>query len=137
MQRLVRWTVGLLWLGAWGALLWAAHRPWEELGGLVGERLRWFERFGLGAGLVAGHTVGELLRDGAGGRATARAVRWSLYPAALAGLACMAALEAAGWEDAAGVALVALLAYGAGASTGVLGLGAYCRGEGPAGPGTE
>lgn len=62
----VRHAAGLLWLCVWAVVLFEADRPWRELGGLLGERMRWLERFVLGSAFVVGCLVGTLARDATG-----------------------------------------------------------------------
>jgi hypothetical protein len=131
----LRWSVGILWLVMWGGLIWSAHRPWEGLGGLVGERLRWLERFVLAAGwivgAIVGATLGEIVRETrtAGIRRPSREVRWLLYPAGLVAALSMAALRFGGQDDSIGIVLVGSLTYCAGALSVYFGVGSYCRGE--------
>jgi hypothetical protein len=120
----------VLWLTGWAAVLWSVHRPWLALGGLVGERLRWLERFVLASGLVVGSTAGGLVRDAAATKGRrAAGLRWLLYPPAVTSAAAMAALDLAGRDDPIGVLLVGWLSYTAGASSAHFGIASWCRGE--------
>jgi len=62
-SRWVRQCVGWAWLLMWAAVLELVHRPWHELGGLLSERMRWLERFVLGAAFLAGCFIGSFVRD--------------------------------------------------------------------------
>ena len=118
LGRLGQWS----WIAGWCWLLWLVVRPWNELGGIVSERLRWCEHAGCGLGLIVGYTAGDLARLGGGhcGRRGHRA-RWLLYPALTVALLAVAWLRGSGRDDAIGVAFTGWLAYTAGASTGLLG----------------
>jgi hypothetical protein len=61
----VRQIAGWSWLLLWAAALELVHRPWHELGGLLSERMRWLERFTLGAAFLVGCFVGSFVRDSA------------------------------------------------------------------------
>jgi hypothetical protein len=124
-----RWwlrPVGYGWFVGWGLLLWAVHAPWEELGGLVGERLRWLERFVFAGGWIVGATAGELARGARRGRG-----RWLIYPVGIAAALTMTAFARAGWGDVTGVVFNGVLAYVSGGLTSWLGVWDWCRG-GPA-----
>jgi hypothetical protein len=124
----LRRLVGALWVAGWVGVLWAVHRPWGELGGLVSERLRWFERFVLAAGLIVGSTLGEVVRSVTATRSgQARGARWLLYPAAVIGALVMVGLRFAERADPIGVVLNGLLAYTAGALSAYLGIGSACQ----------
>ena len=126
----LRRLVGALWTAGWFGVLWAVHRPWGGLGGLVSERLRWFERFVLAAGLIVGSTLGDVVRSVTATRSgQARGARWLLYPAAVIGALGMAVLRLAGRDDPIGVVLNGLLSYTAGALSAYLGIGSACRGD--------
>lgn len=64
-RRWVRQASGWIWLLLWAAILDFLHRPWHELGGLLSERMRWLERFVLGAAFLVGCFVGSFVRDAA------------------------------------------------------------------------
>jgi len=98
---------------------------------LVGERLRWLERFVLAAGWIVGATLGEIVRESrtAGIRRPSREVRWLLYPAGSVAVLLMAALRFGGMDDSIGIVLVGWLTYCAGALSAYFGVGSYCRGE--------
>jgi len=121
-SRWLRQLTAAGWATAWIGLLWLAHRPWEDLGGLVSERERWIERFALAGGLLIGSALGRIARStmpDAGERA--RAV---LYPAAVTTVVAMVAFQCAGEADAIGIVLVAFVAYAAGGSTACTGIAA-------------
>lgn len=61
----VRRSIGWIWLALWAAVIDLLHRPWHELGGLLSERMRWLERFVLGAAFLVGCFVGSFVRDAA------------------------------------------------------------------------
>jgi hypothetical protein len=69
----------------WAAVLDFLHRPWHELGGLLTERMRWLERFVLGAAFLVGCFVGSFVRDAAGsarGRPHLDSLRFAWIPPA-------------------------------------------------------
>jgi hypothetical protein len=106
-----------VWILAWGAVLWIVASPWRHLGGLVDERLRWLERFVLGAGIVIGWQVGTAGRRAARpgtGRTHAGLLRWLLWPPAALTAGGLLLLRFAGNPDAIGVVLTAFLSYWAG-----------------------
>jgi hypothetical protein len=114
----------LLWLAAWGALLWLVHRPWTSLGGLVGERLRWLERFVLAAGVLVGSGLGEIVCGSRVSLASRlRRVRWLLYAAGVATAAGMVVLRRTGRDDPIGVLASAFVAFLAGAGSAAVGIG--------------
>ena len=90
LGRALRSTGGALWLAFWALVLHGIDRPWRELGGLLSERMRWTERFVLGAALIAGCLAGSVVRDAtrdAGRSATARQLlrrAWLLPSASVA-----------------------------------------------------
>jgi hypothetical protein len=107
-------------LSLWVVLLWAVSAPWQDLGGLVHERLRWLQSVALYAVAPAGFTVGQLARDVAlsSPRWThARLLRYVGYPPLAATALVMGALELLDRPDAAGVVLTGTLAYLAGLDT--------------------
>jgi hypothetical protein len=58
------WQIGMraqgwLRLGAWLVLLYAVHFPWDSLGGIVSERLRWMERFAIAGLFQVGCVIGS------------------------------------------------------------------------------
>jgi hypothetical protein len=125
-----RWTAWLrsiavlAWIAGWVLLLWVVASPWGDLGGLVSEQLRWFQRFALWMGLVVGHLAGAYAcRAAALSGRRARAIRWLLYPASVIAAASMVRLIASGDDDTIGVVLSAWLSYTAGATSALLGIG--------------
>ena len=116
-RRLLRCVAGWVWILVWGVVLWTVASPWRDLGGLVDERLRWLERFVLGAGIVIGWQAGAwgrwAARPGAG-RCHAGLLRWLLWPLAALTAAGLVFLRLTGKEDAIGVVLTAFLSYWAG-----------------------
>jgi hypothetical protein len=124
-----RWclrAIGYGWFVGWGVLLWAVHAPWEGLGGLVGERARWLERFVLATAWIVGATAGELTRGWRHGRG-----RWLIYPVGIAGTAALWAFARAGQGEAIGIVLNGLVAYVSGALTTWMGVSEWCRGGPP------
>jgi hypothetical protein len=102
------------WIAAWCGLLYLASSPWSDLGGLVGERLRWLERFVLCAAAILGFAGAKIRREAsrdAGPPACARGLRWLLYPAGIAAACGMLGLSVAGRDDPAGVVLTGWIAY--------------------------
>lgn len=116
----LRKLAGWCWLLAWAWVLWQVARPWRDLGGLVGERLRWAERFVLGAGVVVGCQAGAWGRAWSrpgSGRSHARLLRFLLWPQAAAVAAALLTLRLFGVEDPIGVVVTGFLAYWAGLDT--------------------
>jgi hypothetical protein len=117
LRGLGRPAAGWLRVAAWAAVLIAADRPWRELGGILGERMRWLERFVLGAALVAGSVAGAFLRDAAGDPARAgpgRLLR-GLWVAPSAAAACvLVCLELRGAWPWILLVVAAWVGYGAG-----------------------
>lgn len=113
MRRLVGWV----WLALWALAIDLVHRPWHELGGPLTERMRWLERFVLGAAFLVGCFVGSFVRD------AAQKVRWRPHldslrfvwipPAALVAVA-MAVLHGLGHWPWTLLVLAAFTAYWAG-----------------------
>lgn len=102
---------------ALGVVAW----PWRHLGGIVGERLRWLERFALVSAVWLGLCAAAWCRpapDGPRG-GWARPLRSLFYPPAIATAAGMLVLWAAGETDPIGVLLTALVAYGLGVCAGL------------------
>jgi hypothetical protein len=119
-RRIASMAGGWLRLAAWAAVLWAVAAPWTGLGGLVDERLRWFERAALWGGLWAGLTVGGFARDACRpGRAWthARWLRPLVWPAVGLAAVGLVACECGGQEDVGAVWLTLMLAWCAGLDT--------------------
>ena len=113
MRQLAGWA----WVLAWGVVLWIVASPWRHLGGLVDDRLRWLQRFVLGAGFVVGWQLGAWGRWAARpgtGRSHASQVRWLLWPLAAASATGLAVLRFSGSADPIGVVLTGFLSYWAG-----------------------
>jgi hypothetical protein len=108
--RLTAWLGLLVWVGA----SWAAALPWADLGGLVGERLRWLHRSTAWTAPWLGYCVAGAVRRRLGSAGPAAGLRWLLYPAVGVGAVGLILFEAAGREDEAGVLLAALLGFGSG-----------------------
>jgi len=115
-----RWIgrgLGVVWLLGWGVVLYAVVAPWRELGGLVGERLRWGARFSLCAGVILGYGLGDWCRQGHpadSGRAHLVRSRRAVLPAAVLTAAALVWLRLTGRTDPIGVVTIAFLAYWAG-----------------------
>jgi len=112
-----RRAAGWFWLIAWLLLLWLMHSPWRQLGGLVGERLRWLERLVLPMALIVGCLAGRLGRDAArpgSGRCHAGLMRRLLLPPAALTAAALVVMQLIGLHDQIGVAFIAFMAYWAG-----------------------
>ena len=125
-----RRAAGWLWLIAWLLLLCCLHSPWRQLGGLVGERLRWLERFVLPVALIVGCMAGKLGRDAArpgSGRCHAGLLRLLLLPPAALTAAALVVMRLLGLHDQIGVAFIAFMAYWAGLD---IAFGAYPLMEG-------
>jgi len=117
ITKRLRRATGIVWLAAWALLLYAVVSPWGELGGLVDERLRWLERFVLGAALLLGGFVGSCARQACRpgtGRTHAMLLRPLLFPVLLAGALALIALRLAGLREAIGILVTGLLGYWAG-----------------------
>lgn len=102
---------------ALGVVAW----PWRHLGGIVGERLRWLERFALFSALWLGFCAALWCRpepDGLRG-GWARPLRSLFYPPAILAAAGLLMLWLADETDPIGVLLTALVAYSAGAWAGL------------------
>lgn len=110
------------WLLVWATLLWIVAHPWGALGGVVSERLRWLERFVLGAGLALGWTLGQPAK-------APRPARVLLYPPALACVAGLVLLRLHGPEEAIGIVVVGWLSFTGAALTSHLGMGRHCRAD--------
>lgn len=116
-RGLLRRVAGWAWILGWGVVLWLVASPWRDLGGLVDERLRWLERFVLGAGLVIGWRIGALARRAARpgtGHCHATLLRRLLWPLAALTAAGLVLLRFTGRPDPIGVVLTAFLSYWAG-----------------------
>jgi len=107
----------VIWVAAWAVLLYLVVRPWLDLGGLVGERMRWLEAFVLVAALLAGHTAGEYGREVSGpasGRSHATLLRFVvLIPATLTATA-LVVLRLIEQHDLTGIVLTGFVAQWAG-----------------------
>lgn len=115
--HLGRRILGLSWLAAWCAVLYAVAAPWRDLGGFVQEQLRWLEWFVLMAALSTGFTVGRLGRMSAGRRGAPGHhgfLRWLLYPIAGVTAGALVALRWWGLDAPIGIAVTGFLAYWAG-----------------------
>ena len=111
-------VLGTAWLALWGIALHAVASPWEDLGGLVCERLRWLERFVLFSGLVVGYGLGgwvRQVRPPTSAHAYFRSLRLLVYPAGVLTAAGLVASRLSGATDATGVVFTGFLAYWAGA----------------------
>lgn len=132
-RGLLHRAAGWLWLSGWVAVLYLVAAPWEDLGGLVSERLRWLESFVLAAAPVIGFTAGRFGRDALrpeAGRTYVWLVRWLLYPPALLACASLVLLAITDRDDLIGILLTALLGYWAGLDT-ALGALPLMEGESP------
>ena len=109
--------LGALWTGAWFLVLWAVVSPWDDLGGIVSQRLRWLERFALAMGLIAGSTAGGYARDACRpgtGRTHRRLLRLLLMPQATATALVLIVLARYGHEPGIGIATTGFIAWWAG-----------------------
>lgn len=115
---------GMAWCASWTVVLWGIDRPWRHLGGIVHERLRWLETVVLFMGLLAGHTVGSLLRPRASRLRWShlRALRPTLYPVLGAAVVGTTTLDAAGEPELQLIVFTGLLAYWAGLDAGLAAL---------------
>lgn len=117
-------------------MLYLVAAPWDDLGGLVSERLRWLESFVVAAAPLIGFTAGRFGRDGLrpeSGRTYVWLVRWLLYPPALLAAASLVLLALSGHDELIGILLTALLGYWAGLDT-ALGALPLMEGESPLEP---
>jgi hypothetical protein len=105
-HRMLMWgrkALGWGWVVGWGAVVWAVASPWQDLGGIVHERLRWTQELLLSSAVILGFTAGRFGRDAveAGSRRMLTIYRWVLYPAAGSAAAILVAQHAAGaWAPA-------------------------------------
>ena len=116
-HRAVRRVAGAAWCTIWLLLLWAVLAPWDHLGGIVSQRLRWLERFALAFGLIAGTTAGGYARDACrpgSGRTHRRLLRVLLLPQALVAAVALMRLAAADHEPGIGIVTTAFLSWWAG-----------------------
>jgi len=112
-----RRPIGWLWFAAWAVILNVAHRPWHELGGLLSERMRWLERFVIGAAFMIGCYVGSYARDAAQsstGRTHFSLLRYIWTPPAALAAAAMLVFELRGDWPRILLVLAGFLAYWAG-----------------------
>jgi len=120
-RSLRRRALGCVWFAAWSGVLWGVVYPWTRLGGVVSDRLRWFEWFALAVGLLAGHAAGsygrEVARPGLD-RNHLWLLRVTILPTAGIAAAAMLVLRIEGNPDPIGVVLTALLAVWAGVDLG-------------------
>jgi hypothetical protein len=106
-------------------LVWALARPWQDLGGLVSERLRWLENWVTLTGAVVGFTLARAAEELGSPDRPARVGRLLsalLYPVALAATGSLLVLEVRGAEEAASIVTSALVSYGAGVVHALVGL---------------
>jgi len=116
-KRAIRKAAGWARLAAWVGVLHLVHSPWEDLGGIVDETVRWSERFVLGSAAVLGWTLGGAALDRAGWprRLTAPGLRrWMLYPVGAAVAVALPVLTMLAQAEIAGVVFNGLVAYVAG-----------------------
>lgn len=94
-------------------LVWCAHAPWRDLGGIVDERVRWAERAALVTAIWIGLVVGDRARE-----RPALRLRPALWPPTAAAAVVSAALQLAGRPWWATIVAGAWLGYVAGVDTG-------------------
>lgn len=108
---------GLTWLVTWVAVVVLFHSPWRELGGLVSETTRYWERVVLAYSAIAGGFVGATVRSAArpgSGRSHAGLLRYVLgLPAALVAVT-LVVLRLRDLDDWVGVVSVGFVAWWAG-----------------------
>jgi hypothetical protein len=112
-----RRLLGWIWIGAWVLVLVVVHAPWSNLGGIVSERMRWYERATLGSATIAGALAGAMGRAWAsrpGGPSHAVQSRWLWLPPAVLTTAIVAAAELRGDWALTLVTLVGFVSYWAG-----------------------
>jgi len=113
LQRLA----GLAWLATWVVVVALFHWPWRDLGGLVSETVRYWERVVLAYSTIAGGFVGATVRDAArpgSGRSHAGMLRYVLgLPAALVAVT-LVVLRVRGLDDWIGVVSVGFAGWWAG-----------------------
>lgn len=102
---------GLLWLAAWVSALYLVASPWEHLGGIVSERLRWLARFVLGSGLIVGFSLGRWMRELPRGHSYLGFARCLLYPAGLLAASGLILLQLGGQQNRVGIVFTAWMAY--------------------------
>lgn len=107
--------IAMAHLCVWALALYLVVVPRRDLGGLVGEPLRWLERLVLLCGLMVGFMLtgyfGEIARPEI---ARARTLRLLLYPPALFSASALITLTFVDREDLVGAVLTGFLAYGCG-----------------------
>ena len=116
-HRAVGRVAGAAWCAVWFLLLWAVLAPWDQLGGIVSQRLRWLERFALAFGLIAGTTAGGYARDACrpgSGRTHRRLLRLLLLPQAAITAAALIRLAVIDHEPGIGIVTTAFLSWWAG-----------------------
>jgi hypothetical protein len=101
-RRLAGWVR----FAAWCTLLYAIHSPWNELGGIASEMMRWTERVVLPMGFVVGCFAGWAVR-----------AYIAILPTAILTALAMVALRVLGLTDTIGVVFAAFVAYLAGVDT--------------------
>jgi len=110
-------ALGVIWLAIWIFFLVFLFDVWAQLGGLVGERLRWWARLGLTGGPVIGYIAGlrarEMARWGSG-RSHASLLRLFWVPPAILVCGLLLQMSVAARHDEARATLGAFCAYWAG-----------------------
>ncbi len=111
---------GMAWLrlAIWIPLLFGVHRPWRSLGGLVPERLRWFETASLLMLFPIGWVVGAFAGDPQPDDQRRRWFRWGLLLPMLVWCVGVAGFEAADRPEVGLAVFGAGLAYVAGFDVG-------------------
>jgi hypothetical protein len=116
-KRAIRRTAGWARLAAWICTLHLVHSPWEDLGGIVNETIRWTERFVLGSATILGWTLGGTALDPTAWprRLPApRLRRWMLYPMGAAAAVALPVLTLLEQTEIAGVVFNGVVGYVAG-----------------------
>jgi len=116
-RRLLRRLAGWLWAVAWLLVLRAFVAPWDDLGGVVSERLRWLEQLVAGGSIAIGCTLGRVARDLAppgSGRSHATLIRGWLLVAGGTTAVALVLLEWSGRTDWIGVVATGFLGCWAG-----------------------
>ncbi len=98
-----RRPAGWAWIATWSWILVSLHRPWSELGGLIGEQMRWFERAVVGSAWMLGYFVGRVgrgLAQSGRGRTHAGLLRqiW-IPPAAIVSAALLVLNWQGRWQE--------------------------------------
>ena len=117
LARAAGWSWGAIWLWAISCIL----GVWNDLGGIVGERLLWLACFVPSVAVITGCLVGKWSRLAAQGdprRTHVLLLRWILWPQAAVVAVGLVVLHVTGHDDVVGVVVAGFLGYWAGLDLG-------------------